>query len=115
MIRLNNVRLPLDYTDDTIRKKVSRELKIDKSAIQGVALFRRSVDARKKEQIHFLCSVDVTLNGKEDLILKRCKANCFFYTTLIKQSFKVFLISVWLCVFWKKVCMVCVNFVIRHM
>ncbi len=73
MIRLNNVRLPLDYTDDTIRKKVSRELKIDKSAIQGVALFRRSVDARKKEQIHFLCSVDVTLNGKEDLILKRCK------------------------------------------
>ena len=73
MIRINNIRLPLDYTDEVIRKKVCRELKIDKSAIRGVSLFRRSVDARKKEQIHFLCSLDVTLNGKEDAVLRRCK------------------------------------------
>ena len=73
MIRVNNIRLPLDYTDEVIRKKVCRELKIDTNAVRGVSLFRRSVDARKKEQIHFLCSVDVTLNGKEDAVLRRCK------------------------------------------
>ena len=73
MIRVNNIRLPLDYTDEVIRKKVCRELKIDTNAVRGVSLFRRSVDARKKEQIHFLCSVDVTLNGKEEAVLRRCK------------------------------------------
>ena len=73
MIRISNIRLPLDYTDETIRKKVCRELRISDSDLLGVTLSRRSVDARKKEQVHFLCSVDVRLTGKEDAVVRRCK------------------------------------------
>lgn len=73
MIRLNNLRFELDYTENDIRKKVSSVLRAEDKAIKSINLFRRSIDARKKDDIHFLCSVDVTLFSNEDKVLRRCK------------------------------------------
>lgn len=73
MIRINNVHIPLDYSDETIRKKTAKELHIDKNAIKSASIFRRSVDARKKDNIFFLCSIDAELNIIENPILKKCK------------------------------------------
>lgn len=73
MIRINNLHIPLNYDDDTIRKKVAKELRIDKKQINSVSIFRRSVDARKKDNIFFLCSIDVELNANEDTLLRKVK------------------------------------------
>lgn len=73
MIRINNVHIPLDYSDETISKKAAKELRIDKNAIKSASIFRRSVDARKKDSIYFLCSIDVELNINENSLLKKCK------------------------------------------
>lgn len=73
MIRINNLHIPLDYNDKTVRNKVAKELRIDKKAITSVSMFRRSVDARKKDNIFFLCAVDVELNINEESILRKCK------------------------------------------
>lgn len=73
MIRINNVHLPLDYTEDTVRKNAAKHLRIDECAIKSCNIFRRSVDARKKDNIYFLTSVDVVLNTNEDKIIRKCK------------------------------------------
>lgn len=73
MIRINNVHIPLDYSDEIIRIKSAKELRINKNAIKSVSIFRRSVDARKKDNIYFLCSIDVELNINEESVLKKCK------------------------------------------
>lgn len=73
MIRINNIGLPLDYDDSTIRKRVCRELKISQNALKSISLFRRSIDARKKENIRFLCTIDAELFGDEDAVIKRSK------------------------------------------
>ena len=73
MIRINNIHIPLDYDDNTIKTKVSKELRIDKKAITRTSIFRRSIDARKKDNIFFLCTIDVELNTNEDAILRKCK------------------------------------------
>ena len=73
MIRINNVHIPLDYNDEIIRKKVAKELRVDKNAIINTSMFRRSVDARKKDNIFFLCTIDVELSTNENAILKKCK------------------------------------------
>ena len=73
MIRINNIHIPLDYSEDTVKKKVCRELKIRDSAIKSVCLFRRSIDARKKDNIYFLCSVDAELFSNEAQAVKKCK------------------------------------------
>ncbi len=54
MIRVNNVHIPLDYDDAAVRKRICRELRVDNSAVKSVSIFRRSVDARKKDNIFFL-------------------------------------------------------------
>ena len=73
MIRVNNLHIPINYDDNTIKAKVCKELRIDKSAVKTVSLFRRSIDARKKDNIYFLCSVDVELNTNENVVLKKSK------------------------------------------
>ena len=73
MIRVNNVHIPLDYDDAAVRKRICRELRVDNSAVKSVSIFRRSVDARKKDNIFFLCAVDVVLNINEDGVLKKVK------------------------------------------
>ena len=73
MIRLNNVHIPLDYNNEILKNKVAKELKINKAAIKNVSLFRRSIDARKKDNIYFLCSVDVETDTNEDKLIKKCK------------------------------------------
>ena len=73
MIRLSNLKIPLDYDDNTLLKAAARELRVEPRAIQSVSLFRRSVDARKKEQLHFTVTLDLTVNVSEEKLLKKCK------------------------------------------
>ncbi len=73
MIRINNIRLPLNFDDKTVRRAVCRELRLDDSAVKSAVIFRRSVDARKKDDVHFLCTIDAKLNTNEDKVLRRAK------------------------------------------
>ena len=73
MIRLSNLKIPLDYDDNTLLKTAARELRVEPRAIRSVSLFRRSVDARKKEQLHFTVTLDLTVNVSEEKLLKKCK------------------------------------------
>ena len=74
MLRINNVHLPLNYDDKLIRQKVEKMLGIEQKAIKSCSLFRRSIDARKKDNIFFMATIDVTVDGNEEHICKRAKS-----------------------------------------
>ncbi len=74
MIRLNDIKLSLDYTGDDLKKAALRQLHTDKDSLRSVSLFRRSVDARKKDNIHFLASLDVYVRGSEEKAIKGCRS-----------------------------------------
>ncbi len=69
MIILNNLKLPLntDFTD--LKPVVERQLKIK---TKSVSLYRKSVDARRKNDVHFCCSVLIDVDN-EMLFLKKNK------------------------------------------
>lgn len=73
MIRINNVHLPIDYSDKLVRIKVARELKIEETAIKSCHIFKRSIDARKKDNIFFLTAIDVEVSTDENRIVKICR------------------------------------------
>ncbi|MEE0871899.1 MAG: FAD-dependent oxidoreductase, partial [Ruminococcus sp.] len=73
MIRINNLHIPLDYDSNTVINKVSKTLRVSPNAIRSASIFRRSVDARKKDDIFFLCTVDAELHQNEDAVLRRAK------------------------------------------
>ncbi len=64
VIKLGNVRLPVDYNDKIFVKKIAEMLKISEKLILQYEFIRLSVDARKKNDVHYLATVKVTLDKK---------------------------------------------------
>ena len=73
MILINNVNVSLDTDFNNLKSIVAKNLKICEDSIISVSLYRKSVDARKKDDVHFCCSFLVDLNCPTDKILKRNK------------------------------------------
>ena len=72
MIRLSGLAMPLSYTEETLRRRVAKELKVPPSVIAALRVYRRSVDARHKENVVFQITVDVTLGTGEIAAASRC-------------------------------------------
>ena len=76
MIRIREISLPSKCWTDA-EKRLIREaahiLRISEDAVRRVVLVRRSVDARKKPDVHVIYTIDVEVSGNEKKILNRCK------------------------------------------
>ena len=73
MLLVNNVNLPLNADFSDLKPYAARALKIDASAVKSARLYKKSVDGRKKNELHFCCSLLAELNIKENSVLKRAK------------------------------------------
>ena len=73
MIRLTNVTLPLSYTAADLPALAARMLRVPRDAVTDCTLFKRAVDARKKEALCFKATLDVTLNREELSVAARCR------------------------------------------
>ena len=74
MIRLSNIKLPLRYTDSDIKRACARELRVSEKAIEKASLYRRSIDARHKDDIRYVTSIDVHLNVNEKSAVSKSKS-----------------------------------------
>ncbi|MGI6268798.1 MAG: hypothetical protein ACOYJN_06760, partial [Acutalibacteraceae bacterium] len=72
MLRINEIKLPLDYREQDLKKATARVLKIKPESIKTLSVARKSIDSRKKSDIKFIFAVDVEIDGNEDNILKKC-------------------------------------------
>ena len=72
MITLRNVSIPLGKTTD-YRKLCASELKTSIENVESCRLIKRSVDARKKSDVHFSCSFEVEVKSNEHRIVRNCK------------------------------------------
>ena len=71
MIRITELSLPLDYPADALRKAILNRLGIEDSALQDFTVFKRSYDARRKNNtISFVYIIDLSVRD-EPRILKR--------------------------------------------
>lgn len=59
-IRLNEVKLPLDHDPAALMAAICQRLHIQPSELVHHSIFRRGFDARKKSDIHFIYTLDVT-------------------------------------------------------
>ena len=72
MLRVTGISLPLSYTEDDLRRCAADRLGVSPKAIHSLTLRKRSVDARKKNDVHFNATVDVAADN-EAAILCRCE------------------------------------------
>jgi len=72
MIRLTEVKLPLDHPEGEIKSAIVQRLGIPADDLLNYRIFRRGVDARKKSDIRFTYTLDVAVRDEAE-VLARCK------------------------------------------
>lgn len=70
MLRINDLKLPLDHAPEALTQAILTRLGISTDALLGFTIFKRSPDARKRSAIVFIYSIDVELRD-EASVLKR--------------------------------------------
>ena len=58
MYRITDLRLELDGTERDLKRAAARRLGVRPAQIRSVKLYRRAVDARRRDDVHFTCTVD---------------------------------------------------------
>lgn len=87
MIRLRQVRIPLDKKDKLI-DKVLKMLSIKEEELLSFKIIKESVDARKKDNILLIYELELKLKD-EERILKRNKSIDIFNSLIEEYEFKV--------------------------
>lgn len=72
MLKLNNLRAPLDDTPEALEVRILHKLKLPREQLLSFRVSRRSVDARDKRDVHFVLSVDLVLKD-ENLARRKCR------------------------------------------
>jgi uncharacterized protein len=70
MLRLTELRLPLDHEEAAIRSAILKRLEIYANELVGYSVFRRAWDARKKSAIMLTYTLDIEVKH-EALVLRR--------------------------------------------
>ncbi|MBQ0957767.1 NAD(P)/FAD-dependent oxidoreductase [Ideonella sp. 4Y11] len=74
MIRITELRLPLNHAEDALRPAIVARLGITDDALLGVEVFRRGYDARRKSDIQLVYTLDCTL-ADEAAVLTRLQGD----------------------------------------
>jgi uncharacterized FAD-dependent dehydrogenase len=70
MLRLTELKLPLDHTESEIKAAVLKRLQIGPQDLVGYSVFRRAADARKRLAISLIYTLDIDVRN-EAALLKR--------------------------------------------
>ena len=69
MLRLTEIKLPLDHAEDDLRAAILSRLGIASDALVRYTIFRRAVDARKRSAIHLIYTLDVEIT--DEVVVQR--------------------------------------------
>lgn len=84
MIRINNVKLQLGFTEADVRSVIKKTLKTDKEF--EYIFFKLSLDDRRRNQVKYIASIDVDVPNPEKL-LKRLHNNNVMLTNTAQYKF----------------------------
>ncbi|MBE9060774.1 NAD(P)/FAD-dependent oxidoreductase [cf. Phormidesmis sp. LEGE 11477] len=70
MLRLTEVKLPLDHTEADLKGAILQKLKISAVDLKDFSIFKRSYDARKKNAISLVYALDIETPKQKQLLKK---------------------------------------------
>ncbi len=70
MLRINELRLPLDHPPEALRAAVLARLGIKDAALTGLTVFKRGVDARKKSTVVLTYTIDCEVDDEAEVLAR---------------------------------------------
>lgn len=75
MIRIDTIKCPLDATESDLRFKAAAILGINEKQINFFEIVKKAVDARKKNDIHFVYCVHLAVNDESAIVARSKNPN----------------------------------------
>lgn len=89
MIRVRQIFIDIEHdTKEEIIKKIVKKLKIKKEEIIDIKINKKSLDARKKNNLHYVYEIDLKVKN-EDKILKKNNSKDIFITPEETYEFEI--------------------------
>jgi uncharacterized FAD-dependent dehydrogenase len=82
MIRIQNLPLPIGGDLEQLKQRSARILGVRPEEILEISLARQSIDARKKNDVHYVCAVNVTALGEETVVKRAASPNVTLFTPM---------------------------------
>ena len=70
MIRLTQIKLPADHTPGALTKKAAKLLRVSPEEIKELYIRKRSLDARKKPELFYSYTIDVSVKKEAEILHK---------------------------------------------
>jgi len=70
MLRVSNIKMPVEHTKEQLFNKALKKLGLKSSDAEEIKINKRSISARRKDDIHYIYSVDVKVKSREERYLK---------------------------------------------
>ena len=74
MIRVSQLKLPVTHTKEQLLHKIGKMLRLKPESVTDYKIRRQSIDARRKQDISYVYTVDVEVR-EEERVLRRIKGN----------------------------------------
>lgn len=68
MLRIKNLILPVDHSEEDLRNLIVNKIKINNNGLLSFRIVKRSLDARKKDRISYVYSVDVETSAERSVL-----------------------------------------------
>ncbi|BCN30587.1 NAD(P)/FAD-dependent oxidoreductase [Anaeromicropila herbilytica] len=75
MIRIAQLKLDIGHTEDELKKKISKQLKLNDQQVKKYTIIKKSIDARKKNDIKYIYTIDVEVNEETKVVKRLNDAN----------------------------------------
>ncbi|MEY3106322.1 MAG: hypothetical protein RIT35_488, partial [Pseudomonadota bacterium] len=70
MLRITELKLPLDHTEASIKAAIIKRLGISAGELINYVIFRQGHDARKRDSINLVYTLDVETKNQKDILLR---------------------------------------------
>ena len=87
MIEIKNLRLNVGEDTDRLTVKAAKMLRINPAQITEMRLVKRSLDARKKNDIHYVCAAAFSVSGDEKRLIDAAKSRDV--STYIEKRYEI--------------------------
>jgi len=67
VFRIEQLKLPITYTEQDLKTAICKEMKVAEQELVDYQIIRRSLDARKKSEIHYSFLIDVQVSNEKKI------------------------------------------------
>jgi uncharacterized FAD-dependent dehydrogenase len=87
MLRIFNIKLPLDHAEDDLTLTINKKLGIHPDDLLSYSMVKRSYDARRKHDIKLIYTVDVEVKREKEILRRKSKDNTIRLAPDIEYKF----------------------------